>query len=692
MSLLARLNVLQNSRRFKWVASVVTVALIAFAIGVLWVDANRPGSATAGATAAAPGEPPREGATSGAIAPGPVARFIDAGPIALLKHGAEAGKRSLRSAEGTLIIAGIALAVGTGAVFVIWLGLGLSYLALLLLGWGVAWPLAAFGPTARFGQVLLGVVPLTLFFLVLMQVLRVAFSGSAPVLAVARNVLIEAVRMKVSLVFIVILILFLAAVPGMLTEDQPLRFRVQQWLSYGVGLSYAVLAMLTLFLSAGTVAFEQRDRIIWQTMTKPVRHWEYILGKWLGVMGLNAVLLTVTAAGVYLFTEYLSHQRARGEVAYLVREDGRRADPTDPQVEREIEARIAEAKQRVPGFADTPRAREIVRHQIVNEFMSEDRRILELQVLAARAGVEPDPPELVADAVSKAIDDRVEQAIADNPSIEVTPALRKEIEKNLLQEIYMEARSIEPGFQNRYVFRGLGPVKDLAERGELTLRYKVNAGSNNPSAIYRLVFSINGFPREVATALKVTNSISIEPDVIDDEGKLVVDIASDPRNAFTINFPPGGLELMYRAGGYEANFFRVMSALWLKLGFIAAVAIAAATFLNFPVACLVALTVLFAAESAVFLKESLEVYVSYDQKTKQVNYFAVFVRAIAIPASWMFQSFSELRPTERLVEGRLVSWTSLAGSAALIGSWTLGALALGWAAFRRRELAIYSGR
>lgn len=684
MNLLARLNLIQTSVRFKWIASVIVVALAVFALGTMWVAANKPGAATAPAATA-----PAQSAPG--VSAGPMARFIEAGPIALVKRGAEACRSAMRTSDGTIMVAGFASAAVAGTVFVIWLGLGLSYLALLVLGWGVAWPLAAWESTARFGQGLLGVVPLTLFFLVLMQVLRIALGGANPVLAVARNVLTEAVRMKVSLVFIVILILFLAVIPGMLTEDQPLRFRVQQWLSYGVGLSYAVLAMLTLFLSAGTVAFEQRDRIIWQTMTKPVRHWQYVLGKWVGVMGLNAVLLTVTAAGVYLFTEYLSHQRARGEIAYLVREDGRRADPSDPELERFIDIRMAEAKERVPSFKETPQAREVVRYQLVNEFMSEDRRILELQVLSARAGVYPQPPPLDAKAVSDEIDSRVAQALADNPSLQATPAFRKQVEADLLSQIFTQSRTIPPGFEQRFVFEGLGDVKKQAQRGELTLRYKVNAGSNNPSAIYKLTMRINGFPREVATALKVTNSLSIEPEVINDDGTLEIVIASNPENAFAVNFPPDGLELMYRAGGYEANFFRVMSAMWVKLGFIAAVAIAAATFLNFPVACLVALTVLFAAESAGFLKESLEVYVSYDTHTKTTNWFAVLVRLVAVPASIAFRSFSELKPSTSLVDGRLVSWSSLGGAVALIGSWTIGALLIGWAAFRRRELATYSG-
>ena len=112
--------------------------------------------------------------------------------------------------------------------------------------------------------------------------------------------------MKISVVFIVILLVLMALIPNSLTEDQPLRFRVQQWLSYGLGFSYAVLALLTLFLSVATVAFEQRDKIIWQTATKPVASWQYVLGKWSGVMVLNLVLLSVSAGGVYIFTEFLT--------------------------------------------------------------------------------------------------------------------------------------------------------------------------------------------------------------------------------------------------------------------------------------------------------------------------------------------------------------------------------------------------
>ena len=108
----------------------------------------------------------------------------------------------------------------------------------------------------------------------------------------------------------------------MLEVDSPLRYRVQSFLQYGTGGSFWIIAILTLVFSVSTVAFEQRDKTIWQTMTKPVASWQYVLGKWLGVVGLNAVLLTVCASAVFLFTEYLRQQPARGEQSAFVTSTG----------------------------------------------------------------------------------------------------------------------------------------------------------------------------------------------------------------------------------------------------------------------------------------------------------------------------------------------------------------------------------
>jgi len=138
------------------------------------------------------------------------------------------------------------------------------------------------------------------------------------------------------------------------------------------------------------------------------------------------------------------------------------------------------------------------------------------------------------------------------------------------------------------------------------------------------------------------------------------------------------------------NFLRAILVLWVKLGFIAAVAIAASTFLSFPVACLLSLLVLFAAETASFLLESLTQYPIYTHEG-ELDLVAVVMNTVAYPIGWTFQAYDEMNPSARLVDGRLVPWASVFKAVLTMGLWTLAALAAGWAIFRKRELATYSG-
>lgn len=739
--MIAALDRLQRSTRYKVVATGVVALLAVVMFIALVVVANEPGApervlqrtsqrARAAADGVAGQASPvevvrraidaliltirplsevREGAephapsaaptSAGATAGGSAARSSAAGSPAGADGGADGTASEPKIVSRTIPISGAwivaaVFAVGVAVVSaIIWLGLSLTYLGLLTLGWGLAWPMTLWPPVAGAGALLIAVTPLALAFLTGMELLRIALSGPSPVLAVARNVLSEAVRMKVSLVFIVILLLLLAYVPGSLNESQPLRYRVQQWLQYGTGLSYAVLALLTLFLAAGSVAFEQRDRIIWQTMTKPVAPWQYLLGKWLGVMGLNIVLLSVTAGGVYLFTEYLRHQPAQGEIAYQVREDG------------------------VPTF-ERP------------DLMTEDRRLLETQVLVARRGALPgkfqgelrlqryvearigemkqqdssvqDTPSLrerVADELRKQRDDALDKAVEANiadamgrdPTIFDSPQLREQYRAEFLAQQENRYRTIAVNAAQTYFFTGLGAARDAALGGAMTLRFKINSGSNDPSQILRVRFVINGVPFDRQTALKAAQVVTFDSRLVDEDGGVRLDIFSYPENIREISFPDDGLEILYVAGGYDSNFFRIMLVMWVKLGFIAAVAVTAATFASFPVACLVALTVLFAAESAGFLTGALEYYSSRTREGT-TDYFALLVRLIAVPIAGLFRSYAELKPTENLVDGRLISWGSLLGTLIMLGMWTAGMLGIGWAIFRQRELATYSGK
>lgn len=647
--LAGRLNVLQRTFRFKVVASVVVAALAIGGYSAWLIYLNAPERLASEQAAAQPqptGAPTaeqRDGA--GGAAP---AKSIDR-PVTTDDLRRVLGSRSAAYGVAVGVFGGAGL-----AILVIWLGLGLTYLGLMIVGSIVAIPLTLFPPTRGLGQMLLGVVALTAGFTALMQGARLLLSADLPSIAIARNVLAEAVRMRVSVVFIVMLILLLAALPGALNADQPLRYRVQSFLQYSVSGTFWVLALMTLFFAAGTVAFEQRDKVIWQTMSKPVSPRQYLFGKWLGVITLNAVLLTVSASGVFLFTEHLRGLPAQGEERPFVNADGTSAPTTD-------------------------------------------RLLLHTQVLVARAGVEPAFDSMPREELLRRVGEARKAAVDRDPSLAQDKDALTAFENNIAQEQLkawdQEQRTISPGHYRSYVFRGLSTPR---ERGlPLTLRYNIVSGGNNPSDLYRVTFRIAGDVVQRQVVLNSPQVIPFHSEAIDPEGRVTVEVYNgDPAtgevNMWSIQFPPDGLEILYVAGGYESNFARVMVVNWAKLAFIAAVAIGAATFLSFPVACLLAMLVLFAAETAGFLNQSLDYYQFHDNEGK-LDLFSSAIRIGALPVAWAFRSYADLNPTANLVDGRLVPWTGVGRAVLMLGVWSMIAMGAGWAIFRKRELATYSG-
>lgn len=555
-------------------------------------------------------------------------------------------------ADPTTVAVGIA-ALTVIAVSVVWLGIGLSSLLVVLALAAVAWPLIRWGEGGwrDAGLFIAAVGSLSFSFIVLMEMLKLALSGPTAILAIARNVVIEAVRMKVSLVFIVLLLLALAALPGQLDPETPLRYRVQSFLQYGTGGAFWIIALLVLFLSVGTVAFEQRDKVIWQTMTKPVAAWQYLLGKWLGVVGVAAVLLAVSSTGVFLFVGYLRDQRAIGESAPF---------------------RSAGA-----------------------DFIAEDREILETQVLTARESVHPILPSLDPSALVDEIGRRIERARLGDPAFRETPEERGRIMQEILNEHRDSLLAIEPGNRERYVFLGLGRAKELAE--SITFRYRIDSGGNDPRALLKLSFAAdNMIPlvREVPPGQTLT--LKLNPASIDKDGQLLLtivngDVYTRTPNPETITFPPDAIEIYYPVSSYRANFIRVILVLWMKLAFLAMVGVWAATHLSFAVACLVAFGVFLMAESAGFLTESLEYYASRGDKD-EILWMRVAIRAVAVPVAFAFNFYSNLKPTQHLVEGRMLGWGAVSTGVVVLGALTSILYGMGVMIFRRRELATYSGQ
>ena len=658
---LARANRLQQGTPFKVAASIAVVAVAIVAFVVYLVSATAPG-----ADQTTPQAPPPQPAAAAPAPDGAASAAEQAAREAVRRIQAEFLARATDPR-------GVAAMLGAGAgvaLAIIWLGLGLTFLGLILVAAVVIAPMellsrtdwaasifldperrsplaSALRSTAR---LLSGLVVLTAAFTALMRGLQSVLTMAHPVIAIARTALAEAVRMKVSLIFMILLVFFLAWLPYSLKEADPLRYRVQRFLEYGTSVSFWLIAILTLLFGVATVAFEQRDRQIWQTMTKPVAPWQYLLGKWLGVAGLAGVLLAVCCSAVFLFTEHLRGQPAHGETR--------------------------------PGVAAGG--------------ISQDRLVLETQVLAARIAVNPTPAFQRDSAEFLGwVRNKIEDERKRDPSFAVDDAMYNRVVGDLYKQVIGESRSVAPGQFKEFVFEGLGPA--LRNNRPLVLRFKIDSGSNLPSVTYRISFMFPELPPEVReVGLGTTHTLEIRPDIIDPDGTLHMRVVNGDFYAGTPNpagfgFPPGGLELSYSVAGYRLNFVRGALILWVKLAFLAMLAIWAATFLSFPVACLVAFSAFLGAEGANFLRESLEYYPTTTDKGETV-WARQVIASIGAVVAGMFRYYAELKPTTRLVDGRLIGWGSVLGAVGVLGVWS--ALLYGTAVviFRRRELATYSGQ
>src|SRR5579862_5062772 len=107
--------------------------------------------------------------------------------------------------------------------------------------------------------------------------------------------------------FLVIAALLLAAVVGLpllLKDDGTARGFTQILITYTLSVITGLLGLSTLWLSCGTLARDIEECQIQVVVTKPVARWQIWLGKWLGIVSLNAGLLVLSGACVYGLLEW----------------------------------------------------------------------------------------------------------------------------------------------------------------------------------------------------------------------------------------------------------------------------------------------------------------------------------------------------------------------------------------------------
>ena len=122
--------------------------------------------------------------------------------------------------------------------------------------------------------------------------------------AVAINTIKQALRMKVAVVFTILLFVLLPVLGINTTGDETLKGRLQTFVSYALSLTSFLLCLLTIIVSIYTVTSDIEQRQIYTVITKPIRRFQLIMGKLLGVIMLDVILLVLFSAIIYTITIY----------------------------------------------------------------------------------------------------------------------------------------------------------------------------------------------------------------------------------------------------------------------------------------------------------------------------------------------------------------------------------------------------
>src|SRR5436190_2334843 len=450
------------------------------------------------------------------------------------------------------------------------------------------------------------------------------------IFAIAQLTWKAAFRFRLFWVLTTLLLGSVIVLPLLIKHDGTARGFTQIMLTYSLMTITALLGFATLWLACGTLARDIEDCQMQVVAVKPVARWQIWAGKWLGITLLNAVLLAVAGGGLYALLLWRARQL-----------------PPDQQ------------------------------------------RVLRNEVFVARAGMKEPLPE-----INKTVEQVFQQRIAETPvPSEQQSALRQNIREHLLSRLQV----VPPGAQ-RFWSLDLGIRKSFLKDEPMFARLKFNAANTNALGTYEGTLAL-GDPRNplsrvmrVSLAADTFHEFQVPANVFDEQGRVMIAFANQSSTALLFSLDEG-MELLYREGGFGLNFARgvLMILFWLAL--LAALGLASASFLSFPVAAFFSFTVLMIFLSSgtisMAVNEGYAIRPSDDMGigARLLNAGLMLFFRCVLTVVRAVQSFS---PVEPLSTGRAIAWPGLLASCAVLGGGGLIALA-GMLMFTRRELATAQG-
>ena len=452
-----------------------------------------------------------------------------------------------------------------------------------------------------------------------------------PLLAITWLTWKAAFRFRLFLVVAVLLLGSVVGLPLLIKDDGTARGFTQILLTYTLGTISALLGLSTLWLACGTLARDIEECTVQVVAIKPIARWQIWLGKWLGIMSLNAALLTLAGGSVYGLLQWRATRLPADQQTILRNEVlVSRGSAKPPDVDKEIQAEtdrlLRDRLQKNPDTrANIPEARKQILEQVKAE----------LQV--------------------------------------VPPGYMHIWEVNLGM-----AKPLAPG-QPVYL-RVKFNAADKSPSGTFEGRWRVGVPRKTPL-----------WQSEVMSLAPDTFHEFEVPPNCDEKGVLTVSFLN--ANDTALLFPlEDGLEVLYRQGGFGLNFVRGLGIIFCWMALLATLGLASASLLSFPVAAFFSLGVLTLALASGTISNAVSegTLMGFNSETSRMGHSVIDV--VAIP---VFRAVLEVinlaknfSPIDSLSTGRSVSWGELGQAFGQIVVLLGGSVGLiGIIIFSRRELA-----
>ena len=445
-----------------------------------------------------------------------------------------------------------------------------------------------------------------------------------------------AFRFKLFLVVALLLLASVVGLPLLIKDDGTARGFTQILLTYTLTTVSGLLGLSTLWLACGTLARDIEECQMQVVAVKPIARWQIWLGKWFGILTLNAALLTLSGLSIYTLLQWRASRL-----------------PADEQKE------------------------------------------LRDQVLVARGSVKPPSidPDINAET-DRVMRDRLKKSRIDNANL-------AEVRKQIREQVKAGIQVVPPGYAKEWQV-DLGSARKYLRDQPIFLRIKFNTADHSSSGTFKGVWEVGDPPHTpiwrsevMSLAPDTFHEFAIDPNLFDGNGVLTIHFLNF--NETSLLFPlDEGMEVLYRQGSFGPNFIRGLGIIFCWMALLAALGLAAASFMSFPVAAFCALGVL----TFVFASDTMSNAVSQGTiggyNAEKGTHGSTPIDVVVIPTFKavlkLISLARDFSPIDALSTGRSVGWRELGMAFVRIVFLLSGVLAaFGIFVFNRRELATAQG-